>query len=100
MPKIDLKKENKKFYYPSTSEVAVVDVPEMKFLMIDGQGDPNTSQEYRDAMETIFPVSYKTKFISKKEKSQDYVVMPLEDYGGPITWKNSPSPIKTPGNGQ
>ncbi|MBI4812825.1 MAG: GyrI-like domain-containing protein, partial [Methanobacterium sp.] len=47
-------------------------------LMIDGQGDPNTSQEYQNAMETIFPVSYKTKFISKKEKSQDYVVMPLE----------------------
>jgi len=78
MTKIDLKKENKEFYYPSTGEVAVVDVPEMKFLMIDGQGDPNTSQEYKDAMETIFPVSYKTKFISKKEKSQDYVVMPLE----------------------
>jgi len=78
MPKIDLKKENKEFYYPSTKDVSMVDVPEMKFLMIDGRGDPNTSQEYQDAMETIFPVSYKTKFISKKEKSQDYVVMPLE----------------------
>lgn len=78
MPKIDLKKENKEFYYPSTKEVSVVDLPELKFLMIDGQGDPNTSKEYQDAMETIFPVSYKTKFTSKKEKSQDYVVMPLE----------------------
>ncbi len=78
MSKIDLKKENKEFYYPSIKEVSLVDLPEMKFLMIDGQGDPNTSKEYQDAMETIFPVSYKTKFISKKEKSQDYVVMPLE----------------------
>ncbi len=78
MPKIDLKKENKEFYYPSTKDVSVVDLPEMKFLMIDGHGDPNTSQEYQDAMETIFPVSYKTKFVSKKEKSQDYVVLPLE----------------------
>jgi hypothetical protein len=78
MPKIDLKKENKEFYYPSTLDVSVVDMPEMKFLMIDGQGDPNTSEEYQNAMETIFPVSYKTKFISKKEKSQDYVVMPME----------------------
>ena len=77
MTKIDLKKKEKEFYYPSTNEVSVVDLPEMKFLMIDGQGDPNTSQEYQDAMETLFPVSYKTKFISKKE-SQDYVVMPLE----------------------
>lgn len=78
MSKIDLKKENKDFYYPSTKEVSVVDLPEMKFLMIDGQGDPNTSKEYQEAMETIFPVSYKTKFTSKKEKSLDYVVMPLE----------------------
>ena len=78
MPKVDLKKENKDFYYPSAEDVSVVELPAMKFLMIDGQGDPNTSEEYQNAMETIFPVSYKTKFISKKEKSQDYVVMPLE----------------------
>ncbi len=78
MPKIDLKRENKEFYNPSTKEVSIVDVPEMNFLMIDGQGDPNTSQEYQDAMESLFPVSYKVKFISKKMKSQDYVVMPLE----------------------
>ena len=46
--------------------------------MIDGEGDPNTSTEYQEAMEALFPVSFKVKFISKKEKSQDYVVMPLE----------------------
>jgi len=78
MPKIDLKKENKSFYYPSTRAVSLLELPEMKFLMIDGQGDPNSSKEYQDAMETIFPIAYKTKFISKKEKSKDYVVMPLE----------------------
>jgi hypothetical protein len=76
--KIDLKKENKELYYPKKNQVNIVDVPEMNFLMLDGQGDPNTSQEYQDAMETIFPVSYKVKFTSKKELSQDYVVMPLE----------------------
>ncbi|MGF7119469.1 GyrI-like domain-containing protein [Methanobacterium oryzae] len=78
MPKIDLKKENKEMYNPSKKEVGIVNVPKMNFLKIDGQGDPNTSKEYQEAMEALFPVSYKTKFISKKEKSQDYVVMPLE----------------------
>jgi|GEM_PF-177345 len=78
MTKIDLKKENKELYNPSIKEPSIVEVPSMKFLMIDGEGDPNTSQEYKDAMEALFPVSYKIKFISKKEKSQDYVVMPLE----------------------
>ena len=78
MVKYDFKKEKKNLYYPSEKLVSVVDVPRMNFLMIDGQGDPNTSQEYQDAMETLFPVSYKTKFLSKKQNNQDYVVMPLE----------------------
>lgn len=78
MAKIDLKKLNKELYNPSQKEPSLVEVPSMKYLMIDGEGDPNTSQEYKDAMETLFPVSFKVKFISKKEKSQDYVVMPME----------------------
>lgn len=75
---IDLKKENKELYNPSAKEVSIVDVPEMNFLIIDGEGDPNISQEYQDSIEALFSVSYKVKFISKKENSQDYVVMPLE----------------------
>lgn len=78
MPKIDLKKEDKELYYPKVGEVSRVEVPTMQYLMIDGKGDPNTSPEYQDAMETLFPVAYKTKFLSKKELNQDYVVMPLE----------------------
>ena len=78
MAKIDLKKENKELYYPKKGQVNLIDVPEMNFLMLDGEGDPNTSQEYQNAMETIFPVSYKVKFMSKKELDRDYVVMPLE----------------------
>lgn len=78
MEKLDLKKENKELYQPSVKEFSIADVPKMNFLMIDGKGDPNTSKKYQDAMETLFSVSYKVKFLSKKEKSQDYVVMPLE----------------------
>ena len=64
MPKIDLKKENKEIYNPSAKEVSFVDIPGMNFLMIDGEGDPNTSQEYQDAIEALFPVSFKVKFLS------------------------------------
>lgn len=85
MAKIDLKKQQKKLYTASKREPIIVEVPEMKFLMIDGEGDPNTSMEYQDAMEALFPVSFKVKFISKIEKSQDYVVMPLEG----LWWANS-----------
>jgi hypothetical protein len=77
--KIDLKKDLKHLYNPSSKQIAVVDVPEMNFLMIDGQGDPNTSVAYRNAVEALFAVSYTLKFMVKKgEQAVDYAVMPLE----------------------
>ena len=47
MAKLDLKKELKHLYTSSASSVAIVDVPPLNFLMIDGSGDPNTSQDYK-----------------------------------------------------
>ena len=78
MSKVDFKKELKHLYQPSAKEFVVVDVPPMNVLMIDGHGDPNTAQEYADAVEALYAVAYKLKFMSKKEKGLDYVVPPLE----------------------
>jgi len=79
MDKIDLKKEYKNLYNPSAKEVSVVEVPSFNYLMIDGQGNPNTSQEYVDAIQTLYPVAYTLKFMVKKGKQAvDYGVMPLE----------------------
>lgn len=87
MKKIDLKKELKHLYNPSAKEIAVVDVPEMNFLMIDGAGDPNTAQELKDAIEALYAVSYTLKFMIKKAKAIDYVVAPLEG----LWWTDKPS---------
>jgi len=77
--KIDLKKELKHLYQPSTKEVVQVEVPTFQFLMVDGEGDPNTSQEYAQAVEALFAVSYTAKFMVKKgAQGIDYAVMPLE----------------------
>lgn len=79
MRKIDLKKEWKELYRPSSKKVAVVDVPPLNYLMIDGRGNPNTAQEYKDAVETLYTVAYTLKFMLKKGvDAQDYVVMPLQ----------------------
>jgi hypothetical protein len=79
MQKIDLKNELKHLYGPSAKEVVQVDVPAFQFLMIDGEGDPNTSQEYARAVEALFSVSYTVKFMIKKgPQVLDYAVMPLE----------------------
>lgn len=79
MKKLDWKKELKHLYQPSVKEVTAVDVPAMNYLMIDGKGDPNTAQEYADAVEALFAVAYSIKFAVKKSAlAIDYGVMPLE----------------------
>jgi hypothetical protein len=79
MKKIDLKKELRHLYQPSAKEVVRVDVPTMNYVMVDGEGDPNTSQAFSDAVETLFAVSYAVKFMVKKgHLAIDYGVMPLE----------------------
>lgn len=79
MKKVDLKKELKTLYQPSSKAVAEIDVPALRFLMIDGEGDPNTSPAYTSAVEALFSVSYTAKFALKKSaKGIDYAVMPLE----------------------
>jgi hypothetical protein len=79
LDKIDCKKEFKDLYRPSSKKVAMVDVPDFNFIMIDGMGDPNTSKDYKDAVGALFTVSFTLKFTVKKSKQAvDYSVMPLE----------------------
>lgn len=78
MDKVDLKKEFKSLYNPKARDWELVSVPEMQFLMIDGQGDPNTSLDYSQAVEALFSLSYACKFMSKKVLERDYTVLPLE----------------------
>jgi hypothetical protein len=76
--KVDLKQQRAELYHPSPNEVSVVEVPTMPFLMIDGAGNPNTSQEYQQAVEALYAVAYALKFLLKREQGIDYAVMPLE----------------------
>ncbi len=79
MKKVDCKKELKHLYSASAKDPAVVDVPNLNFLMIDGHGDPNTSKMFGDAVGALFAVSYTLKFMIKKSALQvNYGVMPLE----------------------
>ena len=79
MQKVDLKKEFKYLYLPPTNSIVEVEVPSFTYLMIDGEGDPNGSHIYSEAVEALFAVSYTAKFMVKRSAQQiDYAVMPLE----------------------
>jgi hypothetical protein len=92
MSKIDHKKELSQFYKPSAKHVSEVMVPAMAYLMIDGQGDPNTTPAYAEAVEALFSVSYTAKFALKRSTpSYDFAVMPLEG----LWWADDHSVFET-----
>jgi hypothetical protein len=78
MEKRDLVKELKEFYLPPKGKFVLVEVPKMNFLAVDGRGDPNTSQDFKDAIGALYSVAYTLKFTFKKERGLDWKVMPLE----------------------
>jgi hypothetical protein len=92
MPTIDYKKELKQLYAPSAKAPALVEVPPLNFLMIDGQGDPNTTPEYAAAVETLYALAYALKFMVKRGSAAiDYTVMPLEGlwWGTGVDWSDA-----------
>ena len=56
--KTDFKQSLKHLYEPTAKDTVEEEVPPMNFLMIDGEGDPNTSKAYAEAVEALFGVSY------------------------------------------
>lgn len=71
-------KARERLYKPSSKKVEVVDVPAMHFLMVDGTGDPNTSQSYKDAIESLYALAYTLKFALKQATGVNYRVAPME----------------------
>ena len=79
MSPFDLVKQLKPLYAPSPRHPAIVEVPELSFLMIDGRGDPNSSEAYQDALGALYGIAYTLKFTLKKAKPErDFKVAPLE----------------------
>ena len=85
--KLDVRKKWKTLFQPPAGRFVEVDVPELRFVMVDGAGDPNRSPAYRTALEWLYSVSYALKFASKRECGQDYVVPPLEG----LWWADDPA---------
>jgi hypothetical protein len=77
LEKVDHKKVYKELYGPAKKPSVVV-VPTFNFIMIDGRGDPNTSEDYRETLMALYTVAYTTKFALKRAGVSDFAVMPPE----------------------
>lgn len=84
MEKLDYKKKYKDLYCPK-KEPTLVQVPNMKFIMVYGKGNPNDENgEYKEALKLLYGLSFTIKMSKMgKEKIKgyfEYVVPPLEGF--------------------
>lgn len=89
MDKLDFKKRDRALYSGKAGVWAELDVPEIGFLSISGQGDPNGAS-YARALAALYPVAYAIKF-ARKANGADFVVPPLEA----LWWAEDPSAFVT-----
>jgi len=78
MEKLDLRKQLASLYKASAREPALVEVPALNYLMIDGRGDPDTTPAFMQAIEALYGLSYTLKFGLKAREGLDWRVMGLE----------------------
>ncbi len=80
----DFKKEYRSLYQPRTRP-SIVEVPPMRFLSVEGTGDPNEEGgAYQHAIELLYGVAYTLKMSYKTDHAIEgfyqYVVPPLEGF--------------------
>ena len=78
--KHEWRKHEKELYCPKQQAVQIT-VPSMKFLVLDGVGNPNHAA-FADDIEALYSLSYGIKMLPKKgvmpDGYFDYTVYPLE----------------------
>ncbi len=82
MDKLDFKKAFKDLYLPPV-EPMIIDIPDMTFIMTDGEGNPNEPDgAYAKAVSLLYALAYTIKMSGKGTDAiagyVDYVVPPLE----------------------
>lgn len=80
----DFKKEYKEYYMPK-SRPEIITVPQMNYIAVRGEGDPNEADgAYKKAVGVLYSVAYTIKMSYKGSHKIDgffeYVVPPLEGF--------------------
>ena len=80
----DFKREYRDLYQPKTKP-SIIEVPPMRFLAVEGAGDPNEEGgAYQQALELLYGVAYTLKMSYKTDHAIEgfypYVVPPLEGF--------------------
>lgn len=77
---IEFKKQYKRYYAPRPEVPQILTMPKMQYAMVSGQGgDPETSESFQFAIQSLYGVVYTIKFGRRKaQQKPDFSIAPLE----------------------
>jgi hypothetical protein len=73
----DDRRRLEELYLPATDEFVLVDVPDMQFVMIDGEGD-HDSEGFAQGTRWLFAVIHPIKRLARQRMGKNFVEPPLE----------------------
>lgn len=85
---LDLKKQLRHLYRPGPKAPTLVDVPTMRFLMLDGVDDVG-GPAFTAGFEALFGLAYPVKFAAGKRLGLNYPVLPAEG----LYWDEDEGPL-------
>ena len=77
MSALDDRRRLEELYLPPADDFVLVDVPDLQFVMVDGEGDP-AGERFAQAMRWLFAVIYPIKRVAKERMGKSFVEPPLE----------------------
>jgi hypothetical protein len=77
MGALDSKARLKELYLPPSKDFVLVDVPELQYMMVDGEGSPD-DERFSFMIRWLFAVLHPIKLIAKKQMGKNFVEPPLE----------------------
>src|SRR5262249_29834983 len=77
MSALDSKERLWDLYLPSAEDFVLVDVPELQFIMVDGEGSPE-GELFAHLTRWLFAVVQPIKLVAKKRVGGNFVERPLE----------------------
>lgn len=84
--KIGFEKAMEELFQPPVGEFVEIEARQLRYVMVDGAGNPNASDVYARALEWLCSGSNAVEFAAKADVGQNYVVPPLEG----LWWADDP----------
>lgn len=77
--------------YRATTQPRLVVVPSLRFICVDGSGDPETNPDYAAAIQALYSVAYTAKYAVKAAGGPAVRISPLEG----LWWAADPAAFAT-----